>query len=91
MADGVAIAGAKSCELNVQCDAIEKASQTSGRWREFLPGRLEWSLTTGHLVPVNTLMTHKITSEWRDGKSIFGIDGVRQRLRHPLWLVHRYT
>ena len=77
MADGVAIAGAKSCELNVQCDTIEKASQTSGRWREFLPGRLEWSLTTGHLVPVNTLMNHKITSEWRDGKSIFGFDGVK--------------
>lgn len=83
MADGVAIAGAKSCELNVQCDAIEKASQTSGRWREFLPGRLEWSLTTGHLVPVNALITHKITSEWRDGKSIFGIDGVKTETTTP--------
>lgn len=49
--NGTAVAGAKSCELNVQCDEIEFASATQGKWREFLSGRKDWSVSCGHLLP----------------------------------------
>jgi len=48
--DGVAIAGARSCELNVSGEAIETSSPTNGRWRTFIPGRKGWSVSTNHLV-----------------------------------------
>lgn len=50
---GSAIAGAKSCEINIQCDDIEVASATQGKWREFLSGRKDWSVTCGHLLPAS--------------------------------------
>ena len=50
---GSAIAGAKSCEINIQCDDIEVASATQGKWREFLAGRKDWSVTCGHLLPAS--------------------------------------
>jgi predicted secreted protein len=50
---GSAIAGAKSCEINIQCDDLEVASATQGKWREFLAGRKDWSVTCGHLLPAS--------------------------------------
>jgi predicted secreted protein len=50
---GSAIAGAKSCEINIQCDDFEIASATQGKWREFLAGRKDWSVTCGHLLPAS--------------------------------------
>lgn len=50
---GSAIAGAKSCEINIQCDDFEVASATQGKWREFLSGRKDWSVTCGHLLPAS--------------------------------------
>lgn len=50
---GSAIAGAKSCEINIQCDDFEVASATQGKWREFLAGRKDWSVTCGHLLPAS--------------------------------------
>jgi predicted secreted protein len=50
---GSAIAGAKSCEINIQCDDLEVASATQGKWREFLSGRKDWSVTCGHLLPAS--------------------------------------
>jgi len=47
---GVAIAGARSCELNVSGEAIETSSPTQGRWRTYIPGRKGWSVTANHLV-----------------------------------------
>jgi len=47
---GVAIAGARSCELNVSGEAIETSSPTRGRWRTYIPGRKGWSVTANHLV-----------------------------------------
>lgn len=49
-AGGVAIAAAKSCDINVQCKEIETASATSGAWRTALTGRKSWSVTTNQLV-----------------------------------------
>jgi predicted secreted protein len=50
---GSAIAGAKSCEINIQCDDFEIASAAQGKWREFLSGRKDWSVTCGHLLPAS--------------------------------------
>lgn len=49
----MAIAAAKSCELQVSCDDIEISSPTSGQWREFIADRKEWAVTTNHLVVSN--------------------------------------
>ena len=46
---GVAIAAAKSCDINVQCEEIETAT-TSGAWRTALTGRKSWSVSTNQLV-----------------------------------------
>lgn len=48
-AGGVAIAAAKSCDINVQCEEIETAT-TSGAWRTALTGRKSWSVSTNQLV-----------------------------------------
>ena len=47
---GVAIAAAKSCDINVQCEEIETASPSSGAWRTAIFGRKSWSVTTNQLV-----------------------------------------
>lgn len=49
--NGVAIAGAKSCEIDIQCDSLEVASDSQQEWREFIKGRKEWSVSCGHLIP----------------------------------------
>ena len=49
-AGGVAIAAAKSCDINVQCEEIETASPSTGAWRTALTGRKSWKVSTGQLV-----------------------------------------
>lgn len=49
--NGTAIAGAKSCEINVEGEQLETASPDTGTWRTFLAGRKEWSVTCGYLIP----------------------------------------
>ena len=61
-ANGVAIAAAKSCELQVSCDDIEISSPTSGQWREFIADRKEWAVTTNHLVVNNHAYDCKVTA-----------------------------
>lgn len=48
--DGVAIASAKSCDIDTSCDVIEVSSPTSGTAREFIPGRSEWSVSCSFLL-----------------------------------------
>lgn len=69
MANGTAIAGAKSCEIQVQTDTIETSSPTSGKARTFIPGRYTWEVKTGHLLvsgngntPVKTFIMHAIVN-----------------------------
>lgn len=50
MVDGEAVASAKTCNIDVQCDTIEFASPTSGTWKEFIAGRSSWSASIGYLV-----------------------------------------
>lgn len=51
MLNDTAIAGARSCEVNVNCEEIETSSPSQGAWREFLAGRKEWTASTSHLLP----------------------------------------
>ena len=51
---GVAIAGTKSDEIQVDCKTIEIASATDQGWTHYLAGRKSWSLTVGWLVLANT-------------------------------------
>lgn len=53
MVGGTAIAGAKSCEINVDGEQIETASASTGTWRTFLAGRKEWSVSCGFLIPAS--------------------------------------
>lgn len=47
---GVAVAAAKSCDINVQADELETASPSDGAWKSSITGRKSWSITTNHLV-----------------------------------------
>jgi hypothetical protein len=49
-ADGVAIAAAKSCDINVHCEEIETSSPQTGTWRTAIIGRKSWSVTTNQLL-----------------------------------------
>lgn len=49
-ADGVAIAAAKSCELDVSSEIVEVSSPSSGEWRSFRSGRKSWSVSVSGLV-----------------------------------------
>lgn len=47
--DGVAIAATRSNEAQTNCEMIEKASPTTGQWREFIAGRKDWSVNASFL------------------------------------------
>lgn len=66
MADGIVLAGSKSCELDISADVLEKAPQTNGQWREFLPGRKSWQLVTNHLL-LNEKTANLISASCHDG------------------------
>jgi len=51
--NGVAIAGTKSDELQVDCETIEIASATDQGWTHYIAGRKSWSLTVGFLLLAN--------------------------------------
>ena len=46
----VAVGAARTDEIQVDGEQIEIASKTSGKWREFLAGRCNWSVQTSYLV-----------------------------------------
>ena len=51
---GTAIAGAKSCRLQISGENIERASATDATdatWREFIAGRKTWTVACDHLLP----------------------------------------
>lgn len=49
--NGTAIAGAKSCRLQISGENIERASTTNADWREFIAGRKTWTVACDHLLP----------------------------------------
>lgn len=55
--NGVLVAGAKSCEINVECDELEISSPDTGQWRDFIAGRKSWMITMNYLVQVGSVAT----------------------------------
>lgn len=55
--DYVAIAAAKSNDVQVGCDTIEIASSSTGVWRTYITGRKDWSLNLSYLVTDGTGVT----------------------------------
>lgn len=51
---GVAIAGAKSCDIETNCDMLEVSSQSSGEYRTYRPGRKVWRVTVNRIIPTNS-------------------------------------
>lgn len=52
LANGVIIAGAKSCDVTVDCETIPVSSPNDGAWKHSIAGRKSWAVTTNHLVMV---------------------------------------
>lgn len=51
------VAGARSCDVNVEGDQIETSSPSDGQWRNYIAGRKGWSITVGYLMSVGTFPT----------------------------------
>lgn len=49
-AGGVAIAAAKSCDINITTDTDEIANSSSGKWKQFMIGRSSWQVVVSQLV-----------------------------------------
>ena len=47
---GVAVAAARSCDIQIQAATIDKSSASDGGWEHHETGRKSWSITTSHLV-----------------------------------------
>jgi predicted secreted protein len=59
-ANGIVIACAKSCDVEVECDTIPTSSPTDGQWEHRIVGRKSWKVSTSHLVPFETEPSHII-------------------------------
>lgn len=72
------IAGAKSCEIDMNCEEIETSSPSNGDARTYLPGRTDWTISVGYLVvdPLADLprvrQTVSIRVKVRDGSYLSG-------------------
>ena len=44
------VAAAKSIEINVKCDTVERTSANSGLFREYITGRKDWNFQISSLV-----------------------------------------
>ena len=52
--DGVAVAAAKSCTIEVQAEDIEVSSPLTGQWKKYIAGRKSWKVDVSGLVMVDT-------------------------------------
>jgi hypothetical protein len=50
VADGTAIAGCKTCDVDAEVDLLEVSSPSTGVWREYIAGRKNWSVSASTLV-----------------------------------------
>ena len=81
MAGGVAIAAAKSCDLNVSANIIKTSSPSSGEWETAIAGRKSWrascsglltSIIDGHAM-VGTQVTLRMQLEGDYGLPFYGM------------------
>lgn len=47
------IAAAKSCDITISTETIEKTSPSTGQWKTYRPGRKDWSVGVSGLVAIN--------------------------------------
>ena len=48
--NNLVVAAAKSIEINVKCDTVERTSANSGLFREYITGRKDWNFQISSLV-----------------------------------------
>ena len=48
--NNLVVAAAKSIEINVKCDTVERTSANSGLFREYITGRKDWNFQVSSLV-----------------------------------------
>lgn len=65
-ADGVAIAGCKTTEIEVGGEMIEVSSATEKDWKHYIGGRKSWSFQTGYLVMSGSALSVSGGSGLRD-------------------------
>ena len=58
------VAAAKSIEINVKCDTVERTSANSALYREYITGRKDWNFQISSFVT---------SSQFRGAKSMVGI------------------
>lgn len=71
----VIIAGTRTNEIQVESEMIEISSPNSGKWREYIAGRSEWSFTTGFLVLANENVADLLETGTKVGVHIVGRQG----------------
>lgn len=72
---GVAVAGAKSCDININADDIEISTASSSKWREFIAGRIDWTATCNHLLLSTSTLISKVNMTGKKVTISVGIRG----------------
>ena len=83
--DGVVIAGAKSCTLDVDVSTVKVSSPTDADWEHIKARIKKWSVSTEHLLKSNAVPSHSVRafSSSNNGSSSIGpaswieVDGTR--------------
>lgn len=52
--NGIVIAGCRSCVLSTNSDVTQVASKTSGKYKEYMQGKIGWTVRCGYFVFANT-------------------------------------
>ena len=81
--NNVPIAATKSTTIKVGADTLEIASPDAAKWRQFIAGRKDWSLTVGYLVTASNKVrdllqvrgTFSIIVKGRDATTAQGVKG----------------
>jgi len=74
--DSAVVAGARSCEISVECSLEEISSPSSGSWRTFKAGRKNWQVSVGYLVTEGSVATellrtgNSVTLRFQDGNNV---------------------
>jgi hypothetical protein len=70
--DGVVIAGAKSCSLDVDVSTVKVSSPTDADWEHIKPRIKKWSVSAEHLLKSNAMPSHTVMafSSSNNGSSI---------------------
>jgi len=61
--NGEIIAGAKACTVKVDVGSQEVSSPTDGDWEHSIAGRKSWSISTSHILPMNSNVAYKMIAQ----------------------------